>query len=151
MEFLLKAQAPLVGWRLVKLFAFMKLSVLLVLVTSFQVGARPISVDGQTVSLDVSNAPLRTVFSSITEQTGYHFIFTSTQLEKAVPVTMQVRNMALAEVLEKCFREQPKLGFKVDGEVKEVIVAEKEMRSMVPGDGIGFSSSLNQGESSRLQ
>jgi TonB-linked SusC/RagA family outer membrane protein len=130
MEFLLKAQPPLGVWRLVKLLAFMKLSVLLVLVTSFQVGARPNSADGQTVTLDVSNVSLRTVFSSITEQTGYHFIYTSNQLDKAVPVTLQVRNIPLAEALEKCFQEQPKLSYKVDRDVKEVIVAEKEMKAL---------------------
>jgi len=134
MEFLLKAQPPLGVWRLVKLLAFMKLSVLLVLVTSFQVGARPNSADGQTVTLDVSNVSLRSVFSSITEQTGYHFIYTSNQIDKSVPVTLQVRNMSLSEVLEKCFREQPKLSYKVDGEVKEVIVAEKEVRSLLTGE-----------------
>lgn len=61
----------------------------------------------QKVTLKVKGAPLTTVFDQISNQTGYDFAYTSTALNKAKPVTIDVRNRDLREVLDQVFAGQP--------------------------------------------
>lgn len=61
----------------------------------------------QTVSLSVEEAPLQNVFDSIYEQTGYEFLYNSQLLANSSPVTIEVDNASLEDVLALCFRNQP--------------------------------------------
>ncbi|MBO9153696.1 TonB-dependent receptor [Chitinophaga sp. GCM10012297] len=61
----------------------------------------------QKVSISRKNMPLAEVLKSIREQTGYNFIFSSDALEKALPVTLDVKNEELEAVLKKIFDTQP--------------------------------------------
>lgn len=61
----------------------------------------------QKVSISRKNMPLAEVLKSIREQTGYNFIFSSDALEKALPVTLDVKNEDLEAVLKKIFDTQP--------------------------------------------
>ncbi len=82
----------------------MKLLMLLTIVACLQTSARGF---GQTVSLSLNKAPLEKVFKEITRQTGYYFVYTRFQLKISVPVTCEVSNGDLKEVLTLCFRNQP--------------------------------------------
>jgi TonB-linked SusC/RagA family outer membrane protein len=62
---------------------------------------------GQTVSLDVSHAPLKKVFREIRKQTGYDFFYAAPLMKQAREVDIHVKNMRLEEVLKKCFADQP--------------------------------------------
>jgi TonB-linked SusC/RagA family outer membrane protein len=84
---------------------------------------------GQTVSLSLRNAPLEKAFTEIKRQTGYHFIYTRDQLKNTRPVSFQVVNGSLKEVLEKCFQQQPVWFILED---KYVVVQNRTQRSAIP-------------------
>ncbi len=82
----------------------MKLLILLTVVACFQVSARGF---GQTISISLKDAPLETAFKEIKKQSGYSFIYTRIQLKQAQPVTINIKNGDIKNVLEICFRNQP--------------------------------------------
>jgi len=61
----------------------------------------------QTVTLSGKNMPLTKIFSEIKKQTGYYFFFSNRLLKDAKPVTIDVNNKPLKDVLEFCFKDQP--------------------------------------------
>ncbi|MGE7777659.1 TonB-dependent receptor [Chitinophaga sp. NPDC101104] len=97
----------------------MKLTALFLLSACMCVSAKTLS---QQVTISEKNAPLEKVFREIKRQTGFSFVYTAKQLEKAAPVTLSVKNRHISEVLEACFRNQP-LVFTLLDDV--VIVKEK--------------------------
>lgn len=82
----------------------MKLVTIILLVACLRISARGLS---QFVTLSEVNAPLSKVFKEIKEQTGYLFLYTGAEISKAHPVTIEVKNTELEEVLEQCFFDQP--------------------------------------------
>jgi TonB-dependent starch-binding outer membrane protein SusC len=76
----------------------------------------------QTVTLAVNNAPLKKIFIQINQQTGYEFIYNSQMIERSNPVTLNVNDVPLDEVLEKCFENQP-LSYNITD--KTIIVVSK--------------------------
>lgn len=103
-------QLKVVGLRFKSLLT-MKLLILFTVVACLQVSARGYS---QAITLSLENAPLEKAFKEIKKQTGYAFVYTRAQLKNTVPVTYQVRNGQLKDVLEECFRNQP-LSFVIEG------------------------------------
>lgn len=65
---------------------------------------------GQTITLDEKGAPLITVINKISSQAGVDFLYTSSTIKAARPVTLKVTNADLNAVLEKIFALQP-LGY----------------------------------------
>lgn len=61
----------------------------------------------QRITLQVTNAPLDTVFSRIQEQTPYRFVYTSEELSATKPVSFTVRKAPIAAVLALSFKDQP--------------------------------------------
>lgn len=61
----------------------------------------------QTISLSLNNAPLEQAFKEIKKQTGYSFVYTRSQLKNTKPVTCQIKDAALQQVLDICFLNQP--------------------------------------------
>jgi TonB-linked SusC/RagA family outer membrane protein len=59
----------------------------------------------QNVTLNCDHAPLTKVFSEIKKQTGYSFFYNFESLKKAGPVTMEVKNIPLQDVLSLCFSD----------------------------------------------
>lgn len=78
----------------------------------------------QTIRLKVTNASLREVFQQIKQQTDFRFIFLQDDLQKAKPVSIDVKDAKLEYVLALCFAEQP-LSYVVQG--KYVIVKRKAL------------------------
>jgi len=90
----------------------MKISFIL-LVLTFQAYA----IDGtaQNITISERNASLEKVFKKINEQTGYLFFYNTDWLKKANPVTIQVKQTPLEEVLNICFKNQP-LSYSIVGQ-----------------------------------
>ncbi len=82
----------------------MKLTIALCIVVLMQVNANTYS---QNISLHVRNAPLENVLTMISKQSGYNFIYNSIMLKEASPVTLEVKDKSLDEVLVLCFKDQP--------------------------------------------
>jgi TonB-dependent starch-binding outer membrane protein SusC len=73
----------------------------------------------QTVSLSVKNSSLEQVFPEIERQTGYYFVYTREEITRGIPVTIQVKNAKLEDVLALCFKNQP-FGFTITNNVISV-------------------------------
>lgn len=61
----------------------------------------------QNITLSVDRQPLEKVFLLIEKQSGYNFIYSSEAMEQSKPVSFEVNNETLANVLAVCFKDQP--------------------------------------------
>ncbi|MDB5199203.1 MAG: TonB-dependent receptor [Chitinophagaceae bacterium] len=84
-------------WRVTKLIS------ILIFAACMQVGAKTYS----QITLSLKNAPLKTVFIQINEQTGFNFLYSDEVLANTKQVTLSVKNATLENVLALCFRDQP--------------------------------------------
>src|SRR6185437_58370 len=103
-----------------KLLLFMKLTTLILFLAFMQVSAGTLA---QKVTLSERNASLTTIFEQIRNQTGYDFAYTTSTIKAAKPVTIDVKNEDLKEVLDKIFVGQP-LSYTIQN--KSVVVSIKE-------------------------
>ena len=87
-----------------KLLLVMKITTLILFLAIMQVSATTLA---QKVSLKANNQPLSIILDQISSQTGYDFAYTTKTLERAKPVTINVKNEELADVLQKIFQDQP--------------------------------------------
>lgn len=101
-------------------FIIMKLILLLTTAACLQASAIGYS---QTISLSFKNTSLEKVFIEIEKQSGYSFVYTREELGKTIPVTIEVKDATLNEVLELCFRKQP-ITYNITD--KYIIVKERE-------------------------
>ncbi len=81
----------------------MKLTTLLFFLSLMQVSASGLA---QQVSLSERKAPLSKILGQIKRQTGYDFVLTGAQQRAAKPVTIEVSDMELQQVLKKVFADQ---------------------------------------------
>ncbi|WP_212001758.1 TonB-dependent receptor [Chitinophaga sp. HK235] len=105
-----------------KTFRVFRLILLLVFL-SLQVAALGYS---QTLTLHQRNATLAQVFKSITQQTGYNFMYRDEMLSKAQRVTVSLTNVDLKSALDACFSGQP-LTYSI---VDKVIVVDTRKEKM---------------------
>lgn len=81
-----------------------KLCILLILLASFQLNARALS---QKLSLHLRDVQLEKVLKTLKKRTGYQFIYNNELLKKAKPVTVDISDGTLEQILEETFRNQP--------------------------------------------
>ncbi|WP_276496760.1 TonB-dependent receptor [Pontibacter litorisediminis] len=77
---------------------------LILLVTCLHVHAYGYS---QGISISEHNASLKKIFRSISKQSSYLFLYNDELLQKAQPVTLDLKNATLERVLTACFQGQP--------------------------------------------
>jgi TonB-linked SusC/RagA family outer membrane protein len=102
--------------------SMMSLKIIFLLMTAFLVQVHA-GTFAQRVTLQHENAKLGHVLKEIRQQTGYDFLYEDQVLAKSKPVTINVKNMPVAEVLAACFENQP-LAFKIEHNI--VTISEKE-------------------------
>lgn len=81
----------------------MKLIVIIMTTAILQVSARSFA---QRITLHQKNASLEKVIEQIRIQSGYDFFYSEQALKKTNPVTINVDNLPLKEVLDRCFSDQ---------------------------------------------
>ncbi|MBO9730761.1 MAG: SusC/RagA family TonB-linked outer membrane protein [Chitinophaga sp.] len=74
----------------------MRLSALLLMAGALQISAKGLA---QRVTMSVRNTPLSTVFNNINRQTGYIVFYNYEALETTRPVTVEVKNATIQELL----------------------------------------------------
>ena len=104
----------------------MRITIILLLVAFMHVSA---ATNAQQITLSERNAPLKSVLNELRLQSGYDFVFTDKLLQRAIPVTIQVKDAAFQAVLQQLFASQP-LDFTVDGKV--VVLKERTVRGATP-------------------
>ena len=85
-------------------FLKLKLTFILSLFVFLQVSATS---KAQNVSLNVKNLPVDQLLDQISQQTGFHFLYTKKMLGKSIPVSVNIDALPLNEALEKCFISEP--------------------------------------------
>lgn len=98
----------------------MRLTIVILIATLVQVSAAGFA---QKISMSKSNASLLNVFKEIRSQSGYNFVCPESILKNARPVTINVKNADLREVLNEIFNKQS-LTYTIDSKV--VVVTEKK-------------------------
>jgi len=82
----------------------------------------------QTVSLKFKNAKLETVLKEIGTQTGYDLVYITPLINEAKPVSINVNNAPLREVLEKSFSNQS-LTYTISN---NTIIVQQKSSSIIP-------------------
>lgn len=90
-------------WLPPKLVLIMKLIIIMMIAGFLQVSAGTYA---QRVTIVEKHISLKKAFDKIGAQTGYDFLFNADLIKSAKPVTINVHNATLEEVLEKCLKEQ---------------------------------------------
>lgn len=106
----------------------MKLTFILCLAACMQVSAFTFA---QKVSLNVKDAPLNEVLNSISQQSGYNFLYNAVMIQSAKPVSISVADKPFKEVLDECFKDQP-LTFVINGNT--VVIKKKELADAAIAD-----------------
>lgn len=117
---------PFLPFRYLKKISLsMKLTILLLIAIFTQVSANSFA---QRISLRETNTPLTKVFRKISDQTGYDFFVTGSMIKSAKPVTINVVNAELNDVLVAIFKNQP-VSFTITE--KTIVVAPKKQPDQV--------------------
>lgn len=115
---------------LYKILLIMKLIIVFLTAAIFQVSAKSFA---QKITLNKKDVSLNVIIKEIRNQSGYDFIYNLNLLKKANPISINVQNAELKDVLDLCFKNQP---FVYALEDKAVIVKEKkELQANLPVNG----------------
>jgi TonB-linked SusC/RagA family outer membrane protein len=87
-----------------KTLIIMKLTIALLFITTFQVGAT--ATFAQEVTLTSKSISLPQLFEVIKQQTGYAFVYDNTLLQNARPVAISYNKAPLKQVLDNCLHLQ---------------------------------------------
>ncbi|HEY1060645.1 MAG TPA: carboxypeptidase-like regulatory domain-containing protein, partial [Daejeonella sp.] len=77
----------------------------------------------QKISLSAKNSSLVNVFKEIRKQSGFDFFYNTSVIKAAKPVSINVKNVKIEEVLEICFKGQP-LTYSIENQT--IVVNSKE-------------------------
>lgn len=101
----------------------MRMTAFILLVTCLHVSATGYS---QKVSLSMKNAPMQRVLAEIISQTGVSIIYNENVFSHTMPVSIQVKDVQVKDVLDLCVQGQP-VNYRIKG--KNIII---ETRRTVP-------------------
>lgn len=102
-----------------KFLLIMRLTIIILIAMVMQVSA---SSFGQSITLNTKNAPLGKIIREIRSQSGYDFFYDKELIKNAGPITINVKNASIEDVLQQCLTNLP-LVFKIDN--KAVMIREK--------------------------
>lgn len=87
----------------VKILLHVKLTFFLILFSFLQVGAKSFA----QITIKENSTSLENVLQKIRKQGGYDFFYSNAMLKVAKPVTIDVKNASVEDVLNIAFKEQP--------------------------------------------
>ena len=102
-----------------KTLRIMKITAIILISTCLQVAARS---DAQTISFSLKNVPVQKVFKEASRQAGISIVYSEALFKNFNRVTIAVKNATIAEVLDKCLRNQP-FYYSIDG--KTIVIKKK--------------------------
>lgn len=88
---------------LIKLFVMLKVTLLILMLAVSNAGAK---VYAQKATINEKNITLKSLFSSLRKQTGYHFLYLEEDLEGTNPVNLKVTDMPLEAILDMSLKGQ---------------------------------------------
>ena len=121
-----------------KILLSMKLTILLLFVAFLHVNAG--SFAQKNITLNEKNASLQKVLKAIKNQSGYNVFFIQSDLKKANAVSIDIKDMPLAEALNQCFKNQP-LTYSIQA---NTIVVKERPANIVPANKPEPSTPVNK-------
>ena len=76
----------------------------------------------QKITLNQKKSSLENIFKEVKKQSGYNFLYNNGMLEATAPVSIEVKNANIEDVLRLCFADQP-LEYSI---IKRIIVIRKK-------------------------
>ena len=61
----------------------------------------------QTITLKMEKVPLETLFSELSRQSGYNFVYTGQVLQTTQRVSVNLKNVSLTKALNICLKDIP--------------------------------------------
>jgi TonB-linked SusC/RagA family outer membrane protein len=110
-----------------QILLIMRITTVLLLAAMMQVSATTLA---QQITIKRKNANLTEVFKTIRMQTGYDFVYDQDLIAKASPITINVNNAELNDVLKNCLANQS-LTYTIENKI--VIIQEKGFLDKVKG------------------
>jgi TonB-linked SusC/RagA family outer membrane protein len=99
-----------------KALIIMKLTMFIITISCMQLSAEVYS---QKINISEKNSSLEKVISEIEQQSGYFFLYKYHDLQKAQPVSVNIKNRSITEALNECLKNQP---FTYSIEAKTIII-----------------------------
>ncbi|MFD1628328.1 SusC/RagA family TonB-linked outer membrane protein [Pseudopedobacter beijingensis] len=96
----------------------------------------------QKVNVKVVNAPIKQVFYQLTKQTGFNFMADANLTKKIRPITFDLKNASMEEVLNKCFGGVD-IDIVVNNEYKTVFIKETERKISAVKQVLIISGNVN--------
>jgi len=96
--------------------------------------------NGQTVSLHLTNAPVKQVLKEIIKQTRVTILYDEETMQQAKPVNINVKNASLKDVLDLCFKKQD-LTYVISGKI--ITITRKKNESPVNEEIVNSTNALN--------
>ena len=121
--------------RVTKILLVMRLTALLLTAAFINVSAKGIS---QNITFSARSVPLEKVFGEIKRQTGYSVLYSQAGLANSTPVSLNVKDMPLADFLTLLFKNQP---YKYAIESHTIIVAPTAVNVSAASPGAAADSS----------
>jgi len=123
------------GWGLKQAMRILKISLVLVLATCFQVSAKSYA---QMVSIKASGVSLEKICMEIHQQTGYNFFYKDDCINTAKKVTVNLQNAPLTDALDACLKGQA-ISYKITGKtvvltLKETIADQQPVKYTIKGN-----------------
>src|SRR5688572_22037952 len=109
-----------------KLLRIMKLIIILLTTVALQVSAKGY---GQNVTLSLKDASLDRLFLEIRKQTGLNFSFTNTVAKDIKPISIDVKNTSVKELLDRVVKSNPTITYIIKDSVivlKQNTTSEKQ-------------------------
>lgn len=78
--------------------------------------------------ISITDKPLTTAFSVISEQTGYKFVYGDDNLTGIKNVTLHVRNASINSIMDECLKGTG-LGYRIDG--RDIIIVSPKLQPVV--------------------
>ena len=87
-----------------KTMSVMKLIAIVLLVTCLNASASGWT---QTVTISERNVPIQKIFKEIFRQTGVSILYNEKLFDHFAPVSVEVKNASIQQVLDACLKDQP--------------------------------------------
>lgn len=107
----------------------MKFILPLLFIAALQVSGK---VRSQNINCSFRKAPLKTVLSSIKKQSGYVFFYKKGTLDKAAPVTVDIKNADIQDALRLCLEGQP-LSYRIEDKTILIIARKPDITKSAVG------------------
>lgn len=108
----------------------MRMTAFLMLIACLHVAAKGVS---QGITLSVKNEPLKNVFRQLSKQTGISVVFNEKELQNTAPVSLEVTNAPVQQVLDVCLKDQP-LSYTIENNI--IVIEKKKANSYLPVPGM---------------